>query len=359
MKALAIKIFGFLRSRLALNIYFWLMALIMLYNNVRQHVDYPTKVYVFFISINLMLMMALVYLNNLWLVPKLLARKKRFFYFISIFTLTFFFAAIYHGIQKYIVIHYPKIDIYQISFISAPVSRSWNFSTVNDELTTFFFGFLILVFIFTALWFMHDYARQQRASHEAAKKQTETELSFLKSQLNPHFLFNTLNNLYGLSLTKSDDAPLAILKLSALMRYMLYESNVAVVEFEKEKEAMEAYIDLELLRMDKKTDLHVEIEADKNYMIPPLLWLPVLENVFKHGTRVIAESYLLGFRFVIKNNKLEIASQNYFKNNMAKDGGIGLANLRKRLAILFPGKHEIDTFEADGLYNVSIKISLS
>ena len=91
---------------------------------------------------------------------------------------------------------------------------------------------------------------------EVLKKQVEIELDFLKNQINPHFLFNTLNNLYGLTLKKSDHAPDAILKLSMILRYMLYESNVDAIAFEKEKEIMQAYIDLELLRMEKGHDFH-------------------------------------------------------------------------------------------------------
>ncbi len=360
MKAFILKIFRWLSSRIALNIYFWLLALNLMYNNVQNQMDYPAKWYILFIGINISLLMLLVYFNNLYLVPRLLARKKRKLYFLCVFSFTFLIACIYTIVQKYIIIRFPKIEIMQISFISAPVTRKWSLSSLADEFQTYFVAFLMLVFIFTALWFMYDYSRQQKLNQLAAIKQTEAELNFLKSQLNPHFLFNTLNNLYGLALTKSDDAPLAILKLSSLMRYMLYESDVKLVSFEKEKEAIQAYIDLEMLRLDKDEIMNIKMEADHNYNIPPLLWLPVLENIYKHGTRLITDKFLLDFSFTIHNNVLKISSRNYFKpKTHAQNSGIGLDNLHKRLKLLFPGKYELTSGTEENIYSTTVTIQLA
>jgi two-component system LytT family sensor kinase len=230
-----------------------------------------------------------------------------------------------------------------------------------ESTLTYAIGNIGWLFVFSLGWFMHDHTRQQKLLEAVQKKQMETELHFLKNQVNPHFLFNTLNNLYGLSLKNSDKGPDAILRLSSILRYMLYESNAQLVSFEREKEIMNAYIELELLRLPAGEDFHFNIEADRAYSIPPLLWLPVLENVFKHATRVIATHYFVDFRFVIKDNIVEIYSKNNYKAGAKTNGdagGIGLDNSRKRLALLYPGRHKIETGKDEEYYTVQIKIEL-
>jgi LytS/YehU family sensor histidine kinase len=218
--------------------------------------------------------------------------------------------------------------------------------------------------MFTMAWYMNDYSKQEKLVEETRKKQIETELSFLKSQINPHFLFNTLNNLYSLALKKSDTAPEAILKLSVILRYLLYDSNTEEVSFDKEKEIMQAYIDLELLRLADNDQLHFSISADNSCKVPPLLWLPVLENVFKHGTRFISTECFVDYRFMIQNNMLTIYAKNRYKNaapsvESDKVGGIGLSNLRKRLNILYPQKHKINIMQDEDYYVTEVQVALT
>ncbi len=234
------NIFSLLKSRVALNIYFWLGVLLFQVDNINHRQHYQFGYYLLFIIVNLLLLVLLLYTNNLWLIPRFLARKKRKIYVAISVPFTFLIALLYTAVQKQVVQHFPAIDIYQISLITTPVSAKWDADTWLYEVPVFFFAFLLLVFVFTALWFWHDNAKQKKRAEQLAKKQTETELAFLRNQLNPHFLFNTLNNLYGLSIAKSDAAPEVILKLSGLLRYMLYQSNAELISFQKEKEAMQA-----------------------------------------------------------------------------------------------------------------------
>lgn len=185
------------------------------------------------------------------------------------------------------------------------------------------------------------------------------ELAFLKSQINPHFLFNTLNNLYALTLKKSDEAPETILKLSNIMRYILYESNVEYASSEREKEVMQSYIDIELLRLPDSASVQFSIIIDQAQNVPPLLWLPVVENVFKHSRTT--KQTEIDFRFTIKNNTLTMYSKNNIGLNTTdnKAGGIGLTNLKKRLEILYPGKHHIDVSRADNYFIIEVKIDLN
>lgn len=306
--------------------------------------------------------MALSYVNNLWLVPKYLSAKKygRFILYGIINLIVF--AGIFIIAVKLIKLQYPKISIHHISLISTPVGTLWTIPELLSELLDCVFGFALWVFIMTMAWYMNDYYRQRKLLEAAQQKQIETELHFLKSQVNPHFLFNTLNNLYGLALKKTDTAPDAILRLSSILRYMLYESNTERVSFEKEKEIMQAYIDLELLRLPPSPDFHFNIQADKDYYLPPLLWLPVLENIFKHATRVITDKYFIDYNLSIINNVFTLSSRNNYKaangNHDKSNSGIGLDNLRKRLDLLYPGKYHIDITTTDDSYTINIRLAL-
>jgi sensor histidine kinase YesM len=306
--------------------------------------------------------MILVYVNTLFLAPRFLAHKRYGWYFLYITLLTIVVSVVYTFMVKIAGRYFDVDHIQQMSYVSSPVSNKWTLSAIIDDTTTYFIGNILWVLVFTMAWYTRDYYRQQRAAEEARRKQVETELHFLKSQVNPHFLFNTLNNVYGLALKKSDNTPDVVLKLSSILRYMLYESNTDTVDFDKEKEVMQAYIELELLRITDTSGLHFDIRADRNYKLPPLLWLPVLENVFKHGTRFITDKLFVDFRLAIVNNVLTIHAENTSKPVTDKAdtaGGIGLVNLSKRLSILYPGRHTISQQQNGDRYAIDVTIELS
>jgi len=361
MNKLLQSIFRFLGSRLFRNILFWFFASSMIVNNRQAGYPYNTVSYYVYIAISSAIILTLTYTNNLLLVPHMLVKKKFFAYFSSAIILTIVLATLQTVTMKQALTHFPVLKVQQVSFLSAPVSSNWTISDLTQEVSSYAFGFGMWVFVFTMAWYMNDYSRQQKAAQKAVKKQVETELTFLKEQMNPHFLLNTLNNLYGLALMKSDKAPEAILQLSNILRYFLYESNVELISFDKEKKLMQAYIDLELLRLSNREHLTFFIDADNAYNIPPLLWLPVLENIFKHGTRYIADEYFIDYKFIIYNHQLSIRSKNKFKPTTVKDedGGIGLTNLKKRLEILYPGKHSIALDTIDNIYSIDINIQLA
>jgi len=355
-----------LRSRLARNIYLWIFLLyfVLELNTTNERVHHYGVIqsawYPWIIIIGMLLQILLVYANNLVLVPRFLTRKKYVLYFSALFFVLFVVSGLYTIGLKIAQAHVNIDPLQQMGFVSSPVTTSWTSATVLSEMQTYFFGNLFWVLLFTMAWYMNDYSRQQKSAEEAWKQQTETELSFLKSQLNPHFLFNTLNNLYALSLKQSQATPDAILKLSSILRYLLYESGPEQIPFEKEKEMMLAYIDLELLRLKDKDRLNFTIAADKPCNVPPLLWLPVLENVFKHGTRIISSENFVDYQYLITGNTLLISSVNHYKpDTRSATTGIGLENLRKRLSILYPGKHLVNSRIEAHQYITEITIQLS
>lgn len=363
MKSVSKVIIQYLGSRIARNIYLWIVILYIVLNNDDRNRVYNDEVYLYGALATSFIIALLTYFNNLVLVPRLLAEKRVGLYFLSATVTLCFFSVVYILVIKLILNHYPDVHVHQISLISTPVTMDWSIPAITDEVTTFLFGLFCWMFIITMAWFMNDYARQKKMAEDAKKKQVETELYFLKNQVNPHFLFNTMNNLYALALKKSDKGPDAILRLSSILRYLLYESNVEKVQFEKEKEIMHAYIDLELLRLPENSNFNFIIESDGNHAIPPLLWLPLLENIFKHGTGVIADTYFIDYKFVISNGMLKISSKNNYKSTLSIDkdkaGGIGLDNLRKRLALLYPNKHTLSLNKDDNYCTVNLEISLS
>lgn len=346
-------------SRLARNIYFWLIVAVLLYGLNADADTYDKKVYLGYKVATTCLLVILTYVNNLVLVPFLLARKKYLLHIACALAFLFLMSLAYVLLLKQMLITYPNIQIHEVSIITSPVGKDWSFAAITDEMSTYTFGLGIWMIIFTMAWYMNAYARQEKLAKAAAAKQTEAELGMLRNQLNPHFLFNTLNNIYGLTLKKSDAAPETVLKLSSIMRYILYDADAPLMPFEKEKEIMQAYIDMELLRLPPGEEYTFNIEADSNYNIPPLLWLPVLENVFKHGTRMIAENYFINYSFAISKGIMRITAENNCKETAPTTGGLGLSNLRKRLEILYPGRHEIQVQQNETKYRIEVTVKLS
>lgn len=348
-----------LTSRLARNVYFW--AVVIYFST-----DFSQPLWQSLFRLGLFAIeIALVYFNNLLIVPRLLARKKYAAYSLSLVVATFILACAYVLLLKMMLHFHPDAQVNSVNVIhSTPPDAGLTLAATLKSSLLYFFPLLTLTVTFTLAWYAMNYVRQQNAASEAEKKQVEAELKFLKGQINPHFLFNTLNNLYGLAMEGAREMPESILKLSSILRYLLYESNAKAVPFEKEKDVMLAYIDLELLRTAGIENRQFLIDADAAYHIPPLLWLPVLENIFKHGTPCANGEQMIDFRLAIRQGKLSIFSKNSFdpqtSGRKSPDAsGIGLANLKQRLDLLFPGKCVFDIREDDKYYIVNIEIELT
>ncbi|TAE87761.1 MAG: histidine kinase [Bacteroidetes bacterium] len=349
------EVVRFLKTRLFRNILFWLIFAGTKYTLLNSGLE------VLFLTLGLLIFATLAYANNLYFVPVLLSKKKYGQYFAIILPLVFTSSILYVFLVKLLVIHYPDIPIIQVSVVSSPVSTNITLGGIIGDkgFQTYMWTIVEWVFSFTLLWYLNDYASKEQKIAAVEKKQIETELNFLKNQINPHFLFNTFNNLYALALKKSDLAPEIILKLSSILRYILYESNVTLISIETEKEMMQAYIDVELLRLNNKEQLHFSIQTDAPSQIPPLLWLPVLENIFKHSRSI--HDAEIDFKFHLAHNELSIYAKNSFVANKPNElsGGIGLTNLKKRLELLYPKKHNLTTLVEGNYYILELHIQLA
>ena len=211
---------------------------------------------------------------------------------------------------------------------------------------------------FTKQWVQHkDISLNIK---ELEKEKLETELDSLKAQINPHFLFNTLNNIYSLSLVKSEEAPDVILRLADLMRYIIYDCKDETVSLKEEVEFVKNYVNLEKLRLQEHIDINFSTDIEnENKKIAPLLFIPLIENAFKHSNRdsskaliniYIEENDSQGVKLLIENTKDRDINP---RDN--KYGGLGISNVKKRLELIYPGKHSLIIKDKEDFFIASME----
>jgi two-component system, LytTR family, sensor kinase len=205
---------------------------------------------------------------------------------------------------------------------------------------------------------------QQRNARELDQEKTEAELKFLKSQIHPHFLFNTLNNLYALTLDKSDKAPEVVLKLSDLLNYMLYECNEPYMLVTKEIILLENYLSLERIRYGEQLDLSFQVTGEIiGKRLAPMLLLPFVENAFKHGVSKVRKDAGVSILLDCSENILSFLVRNSCAMLPDHDlagytEGIGLKNVKRRLELLYPEKHKLELEQTDKEFSIQLMIIL-
>ncbi len=290
----------------------------------------------------------IVYFNLYYLIPNYLREATGINYAIAL-------------VLTAIVLTPIKTLVFYLLFNDQPGVQSYFIAKQG----TIFFSLVFYGSVSTIFQIILDWQKGSVEKMELQHKNTETELNFLKSQINPHFLFNTLNNLYALTLKKSDLAPEIVLKLSEMMRYMLYECNEERVPLRKEVNYLENYLELEKLR--QKKDIKIDFLVSgmiKDQKIAPLLFIPFLENSFKHGlNNQLGDGYVKillkiledEVHFSIDNSKAEAAPKPFGK----KSGGIGLVNVKRRLDLVYPNSHELNIKDSPNNYFIDLKIKLN
>lgn len=225
-------------------------------------------------------------------------------------------------------------------------------------------NFLIYLFILassTALRLINDKIKTERTNKEKENENLKTELSLLRSQVNPHFMFNILNNMVALARKRSEDLEPSLIKLSALMRYMLYEADEEKVSLEKEIEYLQSYVDLQQQRFGKNMKLTVDFKrVDDNYKIEPMLLIPFVENAYKHGTGMIEDAQI-EIELKAEKNVLHFSVRNKFNDQHEvkdKTAGIGLTNVTRRLNLLYGENHSLLITKKDHWFTVSLQLNL-
>ena len=215
----------------------------------------------------------------------------------------------------------------------------------------------------TAIKYYRKGVKQQIELQQAQSKQLQTELALLKSQVNPHFFFNTLNNLYALSLDNSERVPEVILKIADLMRYVLESSKNSQVELTQEIDFLRSYLSLEKLRFSADSDIKFNLTGNTvGKIIAPMLLIPFIENSFKHGASSTAGNFYIHIDLKIKKNRLFFSVENNKRESYISDEQSspksGLKNIQRRLELLYPNKYNLDIIEDEKSYKVNLEINL-
>lgn len=218
----------------------------------------------------------------------------------------------------------------------------------------YFLHFLMLpIPFFAGLWLYEQWRWFETLKADKIK----AELDLLKTQINPHFFFNTLNNLYGLSVEKSEQTPAMILKLSDIMRYTIYHGKADYVTLTEEVSYLKDYIDLHRIRYQKQVDISVVTDLQHPHKIAPLLLIVPLENAFKHGVESLAADALIELEIRTTAESIFCCITNNYEDSGSKNRGIGLENMRKRLQLIYPNRHHLTIKKTVDTYSLSLTIN--
>jgi two-component sensor histidine kinase len=290
------------------------------------------------------------YLHYLWLLPKYYYQKKRLAYFIIVL-----FALLAILLLPELMHYHPNgVGHHRPPHLHNEIGRKhgppWIFKLRTG---------MAMFSLAWALSFLLSLTKRLEASEKMKQK---AELANLKSQVNPHFLFNSLNTIYALAISQSEQAGDAVLKLSGIMRFVLMESEKETVSLSKEVEYLQDYIALQKLRLGEefKVQFSIQIE-DENTQIAPLLFIPLVENAFKHGVSQ-EDIHPIEVKLTVQNKQLSFTTSNKKVNKTFINdypGGLGLENLRQRLMHLYPNNFSLDVTENNEFYHVNLNIHLS
>jgi len=239
------------------------------------------------------------------------------------------------------------------------IDKMPNFSRNYPFLITAMSSIVILV-SFLSLWkhrqiALVDQINLQKKLSENDLLMKRQELDALKSQLHPHFLFNSLNTIYSLALRQSKGTPETILKLSDLLDYILYQVNQPTVALKKEVDHMSDYMDLEKIRFEDNLKMVFEVKTDRDdYEIAPMLLMPFIENAFKHG-KIMASEQFIKTQLTVNQNRLTFSLENSCLDKDYK-AGLGLENIQKRLAILYAERHTLNIHQEAAMFKVNLEI---
>lgn len=305
------------------------------------------------------------YLNTLILIPKLMVHKRWLWYILSLMACLLIFLYTPKAIATLIVqpeyIYQDHAYVRNPAFIGVPRTTHpprWRPRTAADPYNTVLF---LLVFAFgTCISITQRWLRTEQTRKETENEKLNTELSFLKSQVNPHFFFNTLNNIYSLAVVRSEKTAPAVMKLSSIMRYILTETERNLVPLRNEVDFIHNFIELQQVRLTDKVKLDFAAEGSVDDMlVAPLVFIPFVENAFKYGVST-KEASSITIRIRAAGGKIFFDCTNYIvpsENNLTENTGIGINNVKRRLELMYPGRHVLVTKEENRYYTVHLEIT--
>jgi hypothetical protein len=304
------------------------------------------------------------YLNTQVLVPRLLINKKWGWYIISILICMFIFLSLPREVASFFA--EPEFILKDNEYIRNPrftgtpkLSRAPRKGRpIADGYNTVLF---LLVFAFgTCISVTQRWLRTERTKKETENEKLNTELSFLKSQVNPHFFFNTLNNIYSLAVVRSEKTAPAVMKLSSIMRYILTETERDLVPLNNEVDFIHNFIDLQKVRLTDKVSLNFSAEGNiDTILVAPLLFIPFVENSFKYGVST-KESSTIDIKIEARDNVILFSAINRIvtaESNLMENTGIGINNVKRRLELMYPEQHSLITTIENNHYIVKLEIT--
>lgn len=327
------------------HVFFWMLVFGIWY--FLRYEDYAVPGRAFKVTLIKVIDLALmIYITNYLLIPRLFYKKKYGWFILALILLVVTSSVTKMNILGRIM------NAPQLYSLSGDMKQR-----IYDNVIPHFF----LVIAGAAVKLMIDYARLQQRMAETAKEKAEAELNFLKSQINPHFLFNSLNSVYFLIDKNNTEARQSLHKFSDMLRYQLYEMNGAKIPVEKEISYLKDYVDLQKLRKDDHFSVSLNYSPQvSGFMIEPLLLVPFVENAFKHVSTHTDGNNFIKLDLSRNNGQFAFSATNSKDEGKTTDpySGIGLNNVKRRLELLYPGKHELNIKDENGVYKVDLKLKI-
>lgn len=346
MKEKTLKIFA--------QVSYWLVQLIVVLFFININEEREISYSIIWVLISFPFKLILFYSFFYYFIPKWLNSKSLRFALVSIGILMLY-PLLKMKIDEWVGIE--SLDALLIGIESDSTLNFW-LEFIRRALTVLLNIASAFIARFTVDWF-----RNRQLASQMEKYRLQSELALLRNQINPHFLFNTLNNIDSLVYKVSEEASDAIMKLSAIMRYMLYESTAPFVQINKEVEYLQSYFDLERMRVKRKDLIELETNLENPMtQIAPMMFIPFVENAFKHATSTPEGIKVYG-KIVELSGKVELTVINSFDSEVViqKDmtGGIGLQNVKRRLELIYPGRHSMSVEIVNNEYVLNLKIDLN
>ncbi len=331
------------RKRWLLHVTFW-VAILLIYGIFfgRRNNNYLQTL--FFVGLLMPVVIAATYFFNYYLIPHfIITGRYRLFILYSFYTI--------------LTVLFLEMMVALLTFLVMAELRVHNMSPASVDIFFLLSSFLVVVLLGVAIKMVSFWRQSKDDYQKLALEKIEMELKFLKVQLNPHFLFNTLNNLYYLTTEKSDKAPQAILQLSEMLDYVMHSSKSTFVPLVKELKQVENYIALELLRYEDRVQVTTHFTGDlKKYKIGPMILITLIENAFKHGVMPTANKSWIKLQVEEKMSGLRISISN---SSCKKEGnGIGLENLRNQLSHLYNGNYSLEVINSND-HSFSVNLMLN
>lgn len=340
-------------SRIAFHILFWL-CYIGFFTLLSSEDEYKLTEAFYAELLRLPVKLAVVYTTLYWLIPSFLLQKQ-YWKFTTSLLLLLLVAGFGQRLITYYLIYPMRYDGQLIPY--GDLFHAYRIIKGILDINS-------VVILTASIKILTYWYKTEKNSEALAKQKLEAELNFLKGQIHPHFLFNTLNNLYSLTLKKSDTAPQVVLKLSGLVNYMLYHASERKVALSQEIESIQDYLALESLRYGEELDLSFTISGSISHVqIAPLVLLPFIENSFKHGVSEEIQGRWINIQldlsdsvlsFQVANSKDQIATT----PTALSEGGIGLRNVKRRLELQYPDKHTLDIEDKGSSFHVALVLYL-